>query len=123
MADKMSLTYMAVTVTFSPLASSNFIPFIGRKRITHKALDGTNYTYELHGKGRSEISINALSAADYDILYSWWSNHYSLVYTPDVDDPDTIYTVKITNETNPFRMMPNTGWDTDYEGSMILEEM
>lgn len=125
MADKMSLfeSHDDVTVTFTPLSNDTFIPMQGRKRITHKALDGTNYTYELHDKGRTEISINALSKADYDTLYDWWNDADSLTYIPDTDVSNETYIVKITNETNPFRMMPNTTWESKYEGTMILEEV
>ena len=110
------------TITFSPLVSSTYIPMEGRKRITHKAIDGTNYIYELHGKGRTEISLNAISKADRDVLYDWWNDTDSLSYKPDTTE-DTTYTVKITNETNPFRMMPRVQFDTLYEGTMILEEV
>lgn len=110
------------TITFSPSIDSTYIPMEGRKRITNKALDGTNYIYELHGKGRTEISLNAISKADRDVLYDWWNDTDSLSYKPDTT-AETTYTVKITNETNPFRMMPRVQFDTLYEGTMILEEV
>jgi hypothetical protein len=118
----MSLTYMGTTVTFTPKADTSFLPMVGRKRISHKALDGTNYTYETSGKGRTEISLNGILKADRDTLYGWWSSAYSMEYKPDVDVEES-YMVKMTNSTNPFRMMPDTLWDSYYEGSMILEEV
>lgn len=125
MADKMSLyeSHDDKTITFTPLADSTFEIMQRRKRITHKALDGTNYIYELHEKGRTEITVNAITKADYDVLYDWWNDTDSLTYIPDTDVPTETFIVKITNETNPFRMMADVAWEAYYEGTMILEEV
>ena len=109
------------TVTFNPIREGYQEPQ-ERNRITHKAMDGTLYVYEFADKKKWNISVNAITKANYDQILLWWQGRTELTFTPDEAVPATTYTVNIIDRQNPLKMM-FTGWQRLYEGILTIREL
>lgn len=118
----MTLVNGGNTVTFSPMIDG-YQDQEERRRVQHKAMDGTLFIYDFYDHHRWSITVNAIVKSDYDQLSTWWESTTLLTFTPDTNTPGTTYQVKITNENNPLQMMFGTGWKNKYEGTLNLREI
>lgn len=116
-----TVTITGTPWTFSPLASGFDVPE-ERDRVLLESLDGTKTVDEVSVKMRWELPVNAVSSTDFARISQWWRYGSTLRFNPDTDHA-TVYNVRLVNDGCPLSMMPNTAWNTLYQGVIIIEEI
>lgn len=123
MAGTQKLTVGGNTVTIYPRAGYEE-PNMGR--ITHRdTLGGVTYSYIWYYKDSFQVVLNNISATDAASLEGWRVLGQDIQFIPDFDvAPGTSITVRITDKTNPLRMMAHQGFNTTalYEGVVTLRK-
>lgn len=121
MSMTMKLSYSGTDFTFSP-REGYAIPQ-HRERERYNSINGDLNISEIYEQSQYEIPLNAVPKADYDNVYSWWDNMRKLTFMSDITIPGTVIYVRIINETNPLKMTFGTGWQSYFEGILILREV
>ncbi|RKY33173.1 MAG: hypothetical protein DRP74_00540 [Candidatus Omnitrophota bacterium] len=118
----MKLTDGVTSIEFSP--AKGFEVPEDRPRTAHKTLDGELYIYEWGNKRKYVVPVTKISRDDRDIFVGWWQNLTKLTFYPDLKyDPTDSISVRIINEERPLQAMFDPGWETYFEGELILREV
>lgn len=116
-----TVTIQGTPWTFSPLASGFDVPE-ERDRVLLESLEGNKTLDEVSVKMRWELPVNNVSATDFTKISQWWRYGSTLRFNPDTDHA-TVYNIRLVNDICPLSMMPNTAWNTLYQGVVIIEEI
>lgn len=119
----MSLSDGVDTITFSPLADSNYGVPEDRVRNQYISPNGNLMINEISENALYEISLNAVSKHDRDHIYTWWSDMIILHFVPDTTAPGTIIHIRIINESDPLPHMAGVAWQGFFEGTLELHEV
>lgn len=122
MADTLRLTDGADTIDFSPV--QGYIEPGEFDVYRHSAVSGKEYSYKFYKKGRYEIPVDFMTVADVALISGWWENLVQLSYYPDyINNPATIKTVRIHNESDPLTSFHAGSWKDKLYGTIILREI
>ena len=123
MAGVQKLTVGGDTVVLSPRAG---YAEPNASLITNRTtLGGVLYTYAWYSTDSCDLPLNNISATDAALFETWRVNGSDVIYIPDFDvAPGTNITVRVTNRSNPMRMMAHQGFNTTgkYEGVLSLQK-
>jgi len=116
------LAYSGTNVDFGP--GEGFDAPKLPDRVRERAKDGTLYSYDFYTpKGKWIVPITDMSETDADNVNDWWEKNRTCSFYPDyTNDTATSYSVKITNDEQPLFYRYLSKWNSDFSGTLILEE-
>ena len=88
-----------------PITLTPEFDFIEESRLPaarHRTQGGVLHTYQWTRHWAWRVPLRFLSNSHADLINWWWVNGFALAFTLDTSDQNTVYTAKITNETQPI---------------------
>ena len=124
MADRQRLTDGTTTIVVNPLVNPAYNRPDSRDRGIFRSRDGTAQQWDAGGAQLHDVAVNDVSKTNADKINTWMASRTILTYTPDLSGASgtTIYT-RIVNIQKPMQMMFDTGFQSKYEGQLVIQEV
>lgn len=124
MAEVMQFTDGSTTIQLSPLVDPNYERPDSRDRGYFQPDAGYRQYWDTGGGQKHSIGLNNVSKTNADQLNTWWQSLTILTFTPDLTGaPGTTIHVRVINEQKPIQMWFPTGWQTKYQGTLVVQEV